>query len=234
MVWATDVGAYLVGRLSADRSWRPAISPGKTWSGAVGGLLGAVAVGLAAAFIFGTGGSWRPRCLPRADRMRRQAGDLFESSLKRHFGVKDSGRPDPGPWRAARPAGRDCSTAAPVGGPAGAPARTRSRVLAMKPHILRARVQRAPRGHVPSVSAAPAASARRRSNCSRPIRDVHRCGRWSAGRNAALLAEQAGGLRAERAVVADPAGFRGAARTRWPAPASTRRRARGGGRGRRA
>ena len=45
VVWASDIGAYLVGRLFGGPKLAPAISPGKTWSGAAGGLLSALAVG---------------------------------------------------------------------------------------------------------------------------------------------------------------------------------------------
>jgi phosphatidate cytidylyltransferase len=55
LVWASDSGAYVVGRIVGGPKLAPAISPGKTRSGAVGGLLAAVAVGLAAAGIAGGG-----------------------------------------------------------------------------------------------------------------------------------------------------------------------------------
>ena len=99
---------------------RPAISPGKTWSGAAGGLVAAVAVGLVAA-----------RVLPDARHLARaalvaaglgvvaQAGDLLESCVKRRFGGKDSGRLIPGHGGLLdRLDG--VLAAAPVGGPAGA------------------------------------------------------------------------------------------------------------------
>ena len=60
VVWAGDVGAYLVGRLVGGPRLAPRISPGKTWSGAVGGLLAAVAVGLLAAHLRRPAGeTWR-------------------------------------------------------------------------------------------------------------------------------------------------------------------------------
>jgi phosphatidate cytidylyltransferase len=75
----------------------PAISPGKTWSGAVGGLAAAAAAGLAASAILGHGPiSWRPVAFAVLIGVVSQAGDLFESQLKRHFGVKDSGTMIPG------------------------------------------------------------------------------------------------------------------------------------------
>ncbi len=90
IVWASDIGAYLVGRLVGGARLAPAISPGKTWSGAVGGLAAAGLVGLAAAA--------HPRAILVAIGLGvlSQAGDLLESALKRHFGVKDSGFLIPG------------------------------------------------------------------------------------------------------------------------------------------
>ena len=52
IVWASDIGAYLVGRLVGGPKLAPAISPGKTWSGAVGGLVSAALAGLAVAACF--------------------------------------------------------------------------------------------------------------------------------------------------------------------------------------
>jgi phosphatidate cytidylyltransferase len=85
IVWASDIGAYLTGRAIGGPRLAPAISPGKTWSGAIGGLAAAAATGLVASSALANGPiSWRA------------VGDLFESQLKRHFGVKDSGHIIPG------------------------------------------------------------------------------------------------------------------------------------------
>jgi phosphatidate cytidylyltransferase len=88
VVWATDIGAYLAGRLIGGAKLAPRISPGKTWSGAAGGLLAAILVGLSIA----------PRAALVAAGLSlvAQAGDLLESGIKRHFGVKDSGWLIPG------------------------------------------------------------------------------------------------------------------------------------------
>ena len=107
VVWASDIGAYLVGRAVGGPRLAPSISPGKTWSGALGGLVAAAAVGLAASAILGSGHeagrtmagramAVRPLALAVLIGLVSQLGDLFESRLKRHFGVKDSGHMIPG------------------------------------------------------------------------------------------------------------------------------------------
>jgi phosphatidate cytidylyltransferase len=92
MVWASDIGAYLVGRLAGGPKLAPSISPGKTWSGAAGGVAASllVAVALAGA------APWRAAIVAVVLSIVSQAGDLLESALKRHVGVKDSGRLIPG------------------------------------------------------------------------------------------------------------------------------------------
>jgi phosphatidate cytidylyltransferase len=97
VVWASDIGAYMIGRMFGGRRLAPTISPGKTWSGAVGGLMAAAGAGAAASAILGKGPiSWRPVAFAVLIGVISQAGDLFESLLKRHFGVKDSGAMIPG------------------------------------------------------------------------------------------------------------------------------------------
>jgi phosphatidate cytidylyltransferase len=97
IVWSSDIGAYMIGRLAGGPKLVPSISPGKTWSGAVGGLACAALAGLAVAACFSSGFS-SPHVLTLAIVLGivSQAGDLLESALKRHFGVKDSGRMIPG------------------------------------------------------------------------------------------------------------------------------------------
>ncbi len=97
VIWASDIGAYLVGRLVGGPKLAPAISPGKTWSGAVGGLVAAGAVGIAVA-VWAGGRLPAPHCIAIAMILgvASQIGDLLESWFKRHFGVKDSGRSIPG------------------------------------------------------------------------------------------------------------------------------------------
>jgi phosphatidate cytidylyltransferase len=97
IVWAGDIGAYLVGRGLGGPRLAPRISPGKTWSGALGGLLAAVAVGLLAAHLFAGGGNvWRAALIAAILGIVAQAGDLLESFVKRRLEVKDSGHLIPG------------------------------------------------------------------------------------------------------------------------------------------
>jgi phosphatidate cytidylyltransferase len=97
VVWSSDIGAYMAGRAIGGPRLAPSVSPGKTWSGAIGGLAAAAAVGAAASAILGNGPvSWRPVAFALLIGVISQAGDLFESQLKRHFGVKDSGNLIPG------------------------------------------------------------------------------------------------------------------------------------------
>ncbi len=96
VVVASDVGAYAVGRAVGGPRLAPRISPGKTWSGAVGGLLSA---GAAGAIIGGQLSQLPPAplvALSLAGGVVAQAGDLCASRLKRRAGVKDSGRLIPG------------------------------------------------------------------------------------------------------------------------------------------
>ncbi len=95
IVWASDIGAYLFGRLFGGPKLAPAISPGKTWSGALGGLLCAVAVGLAAVALY-SGDAGRAILVAAILGVVSELGDLLESGIKRHFGVKDSGGLIPG------------------------------------------------------------------------------------------------------------------------------------------
>lgn len=96
VVWASDIGGYVVGRLVGGRRLAPSISPSKTWAGALGGLGAAIAVGGVAAVL--TQGSPAPRAIVVAAGLGlvAQVGDLLESVVKRRFGVKDSGSLIPG------------------------------------------------------------------------------------------------------------------------------------------
>lgn len=103
VVWSTDVAAYFTGRTLGGPKLMPSVSPKKTWSGAIGGLLAAVAAGTAViAYARGQGGDLAAVPLVAAALVSglasvlSQGGDLVESALKRVYGVKDSGRSIPG------------------------------------------------------------------------------------------------------------------------------------------
>ena len=96
LVWIADSGAYFVGRTWGRRKLAPAISPGKSWEGAIGGLIGALAYAIICLF-FIHGIAWAPFLAAAALlAMVSIVGDLFESAAKRQAGVKDSGTLLPG------------------------------------------------------------------------------------------------------------------------------------------
>ena len=96
VVWATDIVAYFAGRLIGGPKLAPGISPKKTWSGAIGGALGAVGAAAAVAAGAGLTNPLAVCGLALLLSTACQAGDLFESAVKRRFGVKDSSRIIPG------------------------------------------------------------------------------------------------------------------------------------------
>ena len=95
-VWATDIGGYFVGRTIGGKKLAPKISPGKTWSG----FFGAVIASSASAALFGqiadVGSPVTLVVVGAVLACVAQMGDLLESAIKRHFGVKDSGALIPG------------------------------------------------------------------------------------------------------------------------------------------
>ena len=95
VIWATDICAYLVGRTVGGPKLAPRISPGKTWSGLLGGVAGASLLGGFAAQALGAG-YWFAAAVGGCLAVIGQVGDLFESALKRRAGVKDSGHLIPG------------------------------------------------------------------------------------------------------------------------------------------
>jgi phosphatidate cytidylyltransferase len=94
VVWGADIAAYFAGRLiGGPRLW-PRVSPGKTWAGAIVGAFTGAVLGLMLA-------AWTNRLaalfwLGLATAIVSELGDLFESALKRRFGVKDSSGLIPG------------------------------------------------------------------------------------------------------------------------------------------
>ena len=96
VVWATDIGAYAAGRtLGGPKLW-PVVSPKKTWSGFVGGLIAALIAGIVVALVAGARPGLTIGLLSVVVSLACQAGDLFESALKRQFGVKDASHLIPG------------------------------------------------------------------------------------------------------------------------------------------
>ncbi len=96
IVWASDTGAYLVGRFVGGPKLVPRISPSKTWAGMVGGVVFAIAAGLVVAKLFAAGATLGGIAVSIALAAASQAGDLLESAFKRRFGVKHSSRLIPG------------------------------------------------------------------------------------------------------------------------------------------
>jgi len=96
IVWTTDIVAYFMGRLIGGPKLLPRVSPKKTWSGAISGLAAAVLAALAVAKAAGLSGLLPIALIAAALSGVAQAGDLFESRLKRRFGAKDSSHLIPG------------------------------------------------------------------------------------------------------------------------------------------
>lgn len=95
LVWAADIGAYFFGRRLGRVRLAPRVSPGKTWEGAIGGLVCVAAVALAGAALLGLPPGWLvPAGLSVA--LISILGDLTVSMFKRNAGLKDSGRLFPG------------------------------------------------------------------------------------------------------------------------------------------
>jgi len=101
-VWASDSVAYLAGRALGGPKLAPRISPAKTWSGAAGGLAGAMLAGLLVCLLDPRAGSGTGIRIVQGlvfggvIGLAAQAGDLAESAFKRRQGVKDSGQMIPG------------------------------------------------------------------------------------------------------------------------------------------
>jgi phosphatidate cytidylyltransferase len=97
VVWSTDILGYFVGRAIGGPRLAPPVSPNKTWSGACGGALGAVVAGVSVVSVAGDIALLPAAAAAFALSVASQAGDLFESAIKRRFGVKDTSQVSPGP-----------------------------------------------------------------------------------------------------------------------------------------
>ncbi len=91
IIWATDIGAYFAGRIMGGPKLAPTISPGKTWSGALGGTLCALGVGMIITVYLYDGMNWWMFAFFALVSLLGQIGDLLESKVKRIFNIKDSG-----------------------------------------------------------------------------------------------------------------------------------------------
>jgi phosphatidate cytidylyltransferase len=104
LVWVADIAAYFGGKALGRRKLAPSISPGKTWEGAIAGVLGSVVwiiatqawPGSFAAYLFENWPWWFVVVLAIALAVLSIMGDLFESLLKRRANMKDSSRLLPG------------------------------------------------------------------------------------------------------------------------------------------
>ena len=99
--FANDTGAYFIGRARGKHKLAPAMSPAKTWEGAIGGLVSAILAAMAVAVILSlispfTPKYWQIILLGFLVSLFAQLGDLVESLLKRSMGVKESGNLLPG------------------------------------------------------------------------------------------------------------------------------------------
>jgi phosphatidate cytidylyltransferase len=95
-VWVNDIFALFCGRMFGGPLLWPRVSPKKTWSGAVGGLIGGVAAGVGVAYASGIGKLGIIGVMGLLLSVLAQAGDLFESAIKRRFGAKNTSGLIPG------------------------------------------------------------------------------------------------------------------------------------------
>jgi len=96
MVWAADTLAYFAGRIIGGPKLAPRISPKKTWAGMSGAMVGSAVAALGVGMALGVPGLWLLLIVAALLAVVEQGGDLFKSAMKRHYGVKDSGRLIPG------------------------------------------------------------------------------------------------------------------------------------------
>ena len=97
ILWANDTGAYFVGRSLGKHKLYPEVSPNKTWEGLAGGVLMAMAAGFGLSQLFDNVMDLQHWLVMGVIiSIFGNLGDLFESHLKRTFGVKDSGQLIPG------------------------------------------------------------------------------------------------------------------------------------------
>jgi phosphatidate cytidylyltransferase len=96
IVWTTDILGYFAGRAFGGPKLWPAVSPKKTWSGAIAGTLGAALLAVAVAWLFGRFHDGTIVAIAMLLSVTAQLGDLLESWIKRKFGAKDASHLIPG------------------------------------------------------------------------------------------------------------------------------------------
>jgi phosphatidate cytidylyltransferase len=96
VVWSTDIFGYFAGRAIGGPKLMPAISPKKTWAGAMAGTIGSVIVTVVAARWFALSDLAAIAAVALALSVVAQCGDLLESWIKRRFGAKDASHLIPG------------------------------------------------------------------------------------------------------------------------------------------
>lgn len=95
-VWMADTLAYFTGRIIGGPKLAPRLSPKKTWAGLGGAMAGSAVAAVAVALLLGLPSLIVLAVLAAGLAVVEQGGDLFKSAMKRHYGVKDSGRLIPG------------------------------------------------------------------------------------------------------------------------------------------
>ncbi len=95
VIWTTDIFAFFAGKILGGAKMAPEISPNKTWSGLLGGVMASILIGFISSFMF-QGGVMFFVLVSAILAVIEQASDLLESKFKRIFGVKDSGNIIPG------------------------------------------------------------------------------------------------------------------------------------------
>jgi phosphatidate cytidylyltransferase len=96
VVWTTDILGYFAGRTFGGPKLAPSISPAKTWSGAIAGVLGAALIVGFGAFLTSSANVTTLVIVAVVLSVAGQLGDLLESALKRRFGAKDASQLIPG------------------------------------------------------------------------------------------------------------------------------------------
>ena len=96
IIWSMDIGAYFAGKTIGGPKLAPKLSPKKTWAGLIGGMLTATLMSFLVGSWLAVGAIVMLLITGLVFALWSQVGDLIESRIKRHFGVKDSGQIIPG------------------------------------------------------------------------------------------------------------------------------------------